>query len=368
MHRFVISGGGTGGHVFPAIAIADGIRARIPDADILFVGAKGRMEMERVPQAGYPIKGLYISGIQRKLSWKNLIFPFKVLYAFWQARQWLRKFKPDVVIGVGGYASGPTLQAAISLRIPTLIQEQNSYPGITNRMLARKTDCICVAYENMQSWFPKERTILTGNPLRLPAVDIYGKKQAALKFFRLSPEKPVVLVVGGSQGAWAINRAISQGLDKLAAQGLQLIWQTGTHYLREARKQIGAIGENSGIVAWGFIKRMDMAYAAADIIVSRAGAMAISEMAVVGKPVIFVPLPTAAEDHQAKNAKRLVARNAAMIVENRDANEILVPAIISLSQNPEKMQEMANQIKSFAMPDAGERIVNEILKLIHDTA
>lgn len=368
MPKIVISGGGTGGHIFPAIAIADGLRARLPDADILFVGAKGRMEMQRVPQAGYAIKGLYISGLQRKLNWKNLLFPFKVLYALWQAWHLLRQFKPDVVIGVGGYASGPTLQAAILLKIPSLIQEQNSYPGITNRMLGRKADCICVAYEHMEKWFPKAKTIRTGNPLRETAVKIQGKKQAALKFFGLSPAKPVVLIVGGSQGALAINRAIAGGLDKIAEQDLQLIWQTGTNYLAAARKRIGQLDDKTGIEAWGFIKRMDMAYAAADIIVSRAGAMAISEMAVVGKPVIFVPLPTAAEDHQTKNAKRLVARKAAMIVENKDANAILVPSLIGLAKNPEKRQQMANQIKKFALPDAGERIVDEILKLIPSQA
>ncbi len=361
--KIVISGGGTGGHIFPAIAIADTLKQRVPGVEVLFIGALGRMEMERVPQAGYEIIGLNISGLQRRLTLKNLSFPFKVIGSLLKAKKILKQFKPDIVVGVGGYASGPTLRAAISLGIPTLIQEQNSYPGITNRLLAKKADRICVAYDHMEKWFPKEKTIRTGNPLRNNAVDINGKKKQALAYFKLKGEKPVLLIVGGSQGARAINLAIGAGLNMLGAE-LEVIWQTGKPFLEEAKQKVEESGLEQVIKPTAFISKMDLAYAAADLIVSRAGAMAISEITVVQKPVIFVPLPTAAEDHQTKNAKRLVAKNAAALIENRDANELLVPAIISLAKDESRRAEMATQLGTMALPNASEMIVDEIIKLV----
>ena len=360
--KVVISGGGTGGHIFPALAIADGVKALIPDAAILFIGAKGRMEMLKVPESGYPIKGLWISGIQRSLSASNLLFPIKLIHSLIQAVYILKAFKPDVVVGVGGYASGPTLRAAVQLKIPTLIQEQNSFPGITNRLLGKKTNRICVAYENMQRWFPEENTILTGNPVRKAAVGIEGKKQEALAHFGLSKQQPVVLIVGGSQGARAINLAIVHQLKKFTENGLQLIWQTGIHFQNEAFNAIQS--QNlSNIIATPFIQRMDLAYAAADIIVSRAGAMSISEISIVAKPAIFVPLPTAAEDHQTKNAQRLVEQNAALMVANAHAEKELIPAIVMLSNDASLQRQLGENIRQFALPEATDRIVQEVLKL-----
>lgn len=362
--KIVVSGGGTGGHIFPALAIADAVRSRIPKAVILFVGAKGRMEMERVPKAGYPIEGLWISGFQRKLSIENLNFPFKLIHSLLKARKILKRFKPDLVIGVGGYASGPTLRSAVQLGIPTLIQEQNSFPGVTNKIIGKKADCICVAYNAMDQWFPKEKIVLTGNPLRLNAVQTEGKKEEACKFFNLDSQKPIVLIVGGSQGALGINKGLSAQLDKLKNSDIQMLWQTGKTYHEIATKQIQELGLKNRLKAIPFIDRMDLAYAMADLVVSRAGAMAISEMAVVGKAVIFVPLPTAAEDHQTKNAMRLVDAEAAVLVKNIEASEKLIPEMLQLIENKEQRERMANYIKKFALPDAAEKIVDEIVKLL----
>jgi UDP-N-acetylglucosamine--N-acetylmuramyl-(pentapeptide) pyrophosphoryl-undecaprenol N-acetylglucosamine transferase len=362
--KIVISGGGTGGHIFPAIAIADSLKKLRPGADILFIGAEGRMEMERVPLAGYPIESLRISGLQRKFSWKNLSFPFKLIRALSKAKKILRRFSPDVVVGVGGYASGPTLRAAITFKIPTLIQEQNSFPGITNRLLGRRVNKVCVAYENMHHWFPTGKTILTGNPLRKSAIDIEGKQEAALTFFGLSPDIPVLLIIGGSQGAKAINLAIEAGLEKFRDQSLQIIWQTGSLFINQAKISVNNLSLEKYIKPFDFINRMDLAYAAADVIVSRAGAMAISEIAVVAKPAIFVPLPTAAEDHQTKNAKRLVARDAALLIQNKEAHEVLIPTIQSLIRNESLKSQMSENIKAFAVIDASDRIAAEVLKLV----
>jgi len=361
--RFIISGGGTGGHIFPAIAIADALRRRIPDAQIQFVGAKGRMEMQRVPQAGYAIKGLWISGFQRSLSLKNLLFPLKLIYSLFLARWILQKFKPDLVIGVGGYASGPTLRAAVQLRIPTLIQEQNSFPGITNRLLASKVNAICTAYDQMEKWFPAEKTILTGNPVRKNAVQTAGKKEDALAFFGMDGSRPLVLIVGGSQGAMAINKALAAKLDQMAQSDIQLIWQTGKNYEDEAKQVVKQANWKSCYVT-PFIDRMDFAYAAADLVVSRAGAMAISELAVVQKAAIFVPLPSAAEDHQTSNARRLVQAGAAEMIANSEAADKLVPAMIALAIDDDKCRQMQQAIGRFALPDADEAIVDEIEKLI----
>jgi UDP-N-acetylglucosamine--N-acetylmuramyl-(pentapeptide) pyrophosphoryl-undecaprenol N-acetylglucosamine transferase len=361
--RIVISGGGTGGHIFPAIAIADAVKRLRPDAEILFTGAKNRMEMSRVPAAGYSIKGLWISGFQRKLSLQNILFPLKVIVSYFDARSILRKFKPDCVIGVGGYASGPTLRAAISLKIKTLIQEQNSYPGVTNRILAGKADRICVAYEAMEKWFPISKTVLTGNPLRKSAVDTAGKRDEALKFFGLKASGKVLLIVGGSQGARAINHGIAAMIESYRDSGIQLVWQTGEAYFPEAIALVDKAGAGETIKPLAFIQRMDLAYAAADCLISRAGAIAISEISVVGKPVIFVPLPTAAEDHQTSNARRLVDKNAAVLVHNNDTAKPLFDEVMKLMQDQKRMEQLSESIRKFALPEADVLIAQEIIKL-----
>ena len=362
--RIIISGGGTGGHIFPAIAIADALKQLRPDADILFIGAQNRMEMHRVPAAGYPIKGLWISGFQRKFSLQNVWFPLKVIVSYLRARQIVKKFNPDCVIGVGGYASGPTLRAAISLGYKTLIQEQNSFPGVTNRILAGKVDRICVAYEKMDKWFPAEKTIITGNPLRQGAVNIEGKRNEAMTFFGLLPDKKVLLIVGGSQGARAINLGISAHIENYRDAGFQVVWQTGEGFYKEAVEKVTSSGAENVVKVQAFIQRMDLAYAAADCIVSRAGAIAISEMAVVGKPVIFGPLPTAAEDHQTQNALRLVKSDAALLVKNSDAGQILYSEVHTLMGDAGKMEKLGKNIKSFAIADSDKLIAGEILNLI----
>jgi UDP-N-acetylglucosamine--N-acetylmuramyl-(pentapeptide) pyrophosphoryl-undecaprenol N-acetylglucosamine transferase len=361
--KIVISGGGTGGHIFPAIAIADAIRAKSPDSQILFVGAKGRMEMVRVPESGYAIMGLWISGFQRKLTLDNFAFPFKLISSLYKARRILKDFKPDVVVGVGGYASGPTLRMAIMLGIKTLIQEQNSFPGITNRLLGKKADRICVAYESMDKWFPAHKTILTGNPLRKTTINIEGRRKEALSFFNLNENSPVVLIVGGSQGARAMNEAIAESIKKLRDSSLQIIWQTGQNYFNTANEVVEQNEAESFIHPFDFINRMDLAYAAADMIVSRAGAMSIAEIAMVRKPAIFVPLPTAAEDHQTKNALRLVDKNAALLVKNSEASKSLADEIIQLAFNEDLRKGLSINIGQFAKAGATEMIVNEIFKL-----
>jgi UDP-N-acetylglucosamine--N-acetylmuramyl-(pentapeptide) pyrophosphoryl-undecaprenol N-acetylglucosamine transferase len=362
--KIVISGGGTGGHIFPAIAIADALRRKLPTCSVLFIGAKGRMEMQRVPLAGYEIKGLWISGIQRSLSLHNLSFPVKLVSSLFRAWAILKSFKPDLVIGVGGYASGPTLRAAIWLRIPTLIQEQNSFPGITNKLLGNKVDKICVAYEHMEQWFPPQKTKLTGNPLRKEAVDVAGKRTEGLKFFMLESNLPVVLLIGGSQGARALNQAVEQNLSGIAASGTQFIWQTGESFFDKAVASVEKMGYQHLIKPVVFINRMDLAYACADLIISRAGAMAISEIAVIGKPAIFIPLPTAAENHQMKNARRLSDAGAASIIENHLASQQLIPEMLRLLNNPEQLNRMMAQLARFAIADADEQIAAEAIKLM----
>lgn len=365
-HRLnvIISGGGTGGHIFPAIAIANALKNRVPDVNILFIGAKGKMEMEKVPAAGYPIEGLWISGLQRKLTLKNLTFPLKVISSMIKARKIIRRFKPDVVIGVGGFASGPTLKVASSRGIPTLIQEQNSFPGITNKLLAKKVNRICVAYEGMEKYFPKEKIVLTGNPIRKEMVEIQGKKEEALKLFNLSAEKPVVLVIGGSQGALSINKSIHAQLNLFVENGIQLIWQTGKYYFNSAENAVKDF-QSLGIRAVAFIDRMDYAYSLATAIISRAGAIAISEICAVGKPAIFVPLPSAAEDHQTKNAQALVDKNAALLIKDHEANNLLVNSVIKLIQDKEKQIELSQNLVTLAKKDADEKIADEILALVN---
>lgn len=361
--RLIVSGGGTGGHIFPAIAIADAFKRRHPDAEILFVGAKGRMEMERVPKAGYPIEGLWISGFKRELSIDNLSFPFKLISSLINAKKILKRFKPDVVVGVGGYASGPIMRKATSLKIPVVIQEQNSFPGVTNKIVAPKAAKICVAYENMDKWFPKDKIVLTGNPLRNNVVSIEGKHEEGAKFFGLDSQKPIILLVGGSQGALGINKGISAKLSMFKDVDYQMIWQTGKSYVEQAQKEVDELGLSERVKPTVFIDRMDLAYASADVVISRAGAMSISELSLVGKAVVFVPLPTAAEDHQTKNAMSLVEKDAAIIVKNNETQEKLIPTVFELLKNEEKICKMQENIAKFARPNAAEDIVNEIDKV-----
>ena len=363
--RIIISGGGTGGHIFPAIAIADCLKKRYPQAEILFIGAKNRMEMDRVPKAGYPIEGLWISGFKRELSLDNLSFPFKLISSMINARKILKKFRPDVVIGVGGFASGPTMKTAASMNIPIVIQEQNSYPGITNKIVAKKASKICVAYDNMEQWFPKDKIVLTGNPLRNNIVPMNDRRDEGVKFFGLDPEKKTILLVGGSQGALGINRGISAQLAMFKENDYQMIWQTGKHYYDQAVKEVDENGLQDRIKCTVFIDRMDLAYAAADVVISRAGAMSISELSLLNKAVVFVPLPTAAEDHQTKNAMSLVNANAAMIVKNSETEKELLPVVFDLLGNVDKQNEMKDNIAKFAKPNAAEDIVDQIEMILN---
>ena len=359
--RVIISGGGTGGHIFPALAIARAIEKEIPSAKILFVGAKGKMEMEKIPEAGYNIKGLWISGIQRQLSWENLSFPFKLISSLWHAYKIIKSFKPDIAIGVGGFASGPTLKMASLLNVPCLIQEQNSYPGITNKLLAKHVQKICVAYEGMDTFFPKEKITLTGNPIRKHIIDIDTKKEKSTQFFNLEADKKTILIVGGSLGAQAINNAILNHIGEWAQLDAQLIWQTGKTGIKQAQQ---ATKDISNIKTYTFIKEMDLAYAAADLIISRAGAIAISEISAIGKPVIFVPLPTAAEDHQTKNAHKLVDKNAAILVANKDVDKELLNTTERVIHDDSTLKTMGEEIKKLGITNADEIITKEILKLI----
>ncbi len=361
--KALISGGGTGGHIFPAIAIANALKAEIPSAEIRFVGAKGKMEMQKVPQAGYPIDGLWISGLKRELTLTNLSFPFKVISSLLGAYRIIKAFRPDVVIGTGGYASGPTLRVAGWLGIPTMVQEQNSFPGITNKMLAGKANAIFTAYDGMEQYFPKDKIHQTGNPIRREMIDINGKKEKACQFFNLDPNLKTLFVVGGSQGSRSINLAIEANLSQLDQLGIQIVWQTGTNFLLTATRAI----ENGGysrFKAVDFIKDMDLAYAAADVVVSRAGAMAIAELAATGKPTIFIPLPTAAEDHQRHNAEALVKHNAAIMVADKEANTKLASSIADLINDAVKCNTLSTNILKLAKPDADATIANKIIEIL----
>ena len=361
--KVIIAGGGTGGHIFPAIAIANQLKKMVPDIDILFVGAKDRMEMEKVPQAGYKIEGLWISGLQRNLSIQNLMFPLKVMDSILKSYKIIKRFKPDVVVGVGGYSSGPVLYVAGSMGIPTVIQEQNSYAGITNKLLSKSVKKVCVAYDNMESYFPPEKIVLTGNPVRSDMLEIQSKRAEAQKFFNLDPSKKTILAVGGSLGARSINNSIYNGLDKIREAGIQLIWQTGKS-ATDAMKEKAKTYNSDGIYAFEFINKMDMAYAAADVVISRAGAIAISELCIAGKAVVLVPFPYAAEDHQTKNALALVQNNAAILVKDNEAKDQLVNTTLQLMQNEEQQQEMSENIKKMARPEAVLKIAEEVLKLM----
>lgn len=365
-HKFkiIISGGGTGGHVFPAIAIANALKTKVNDVEILFVGAKGRMEMEKVPAAGYKIEGLWISGLQRSLSFKNLSFPFKLICSLLKAKKIIRKFKPDAVVGVGGYASGPTLRMAALKNIPVIIQEQNSYPGITNKLLAKYADKICVAYSGMERYFPESKILITGNPVRHDVIDIKDKKKDASEFFRLDHKKTTILVVGGSLGAVSINESIRKNLEIFQNQEFQLIWQTGKNYINTA-KDIVSDNDDNNIRVVEFIKRMDYAYAMADIVISRAGAIAISELCSVGKPTIFIPLPSAAEDHQTKNAMELVKNKAALMIKDKEASEKISKEITDLINDKDLRITLSRNIKNMAFENSSAKIADEIVKIIN---
>lgn len=360
----IISGGGTGGHIFPAIAIANALKTARPDIDILFVGAEGRMEMEKVPAAGYKIEGLWISGLQRKLTLANLSFPFKVISSLLKARKILKSFKPDAVIGTGGYASGPMLRVASGAGIPTLIQEQNSYPGITNKLLSKKVDRICVAYDGMERFFPKSKIILTGNPVRQDILSLDGKRERGLEFFGLDAGKRTLLVIGGSLGARTINESIISMLGLLAENNIQLVWQTGKAFFPQAQEAVKNY-EGKGIRAFDFITKMDYAYAVADAVVSRAGASSVSELCLVKKASILVPSPNVAEDHQTKNAMALVTHNAALIVKDVEAREKLGGEVIGLMSDSDKLSKLEENISRLAFQDSASVIANEVLRLIN---
>lgn len=361
--RFIVSGGGTGGHIFPAIAIANALKARVPDSEILFVGAEGRMEMEKVPAAGYKIVGLWISGLQRKLTLANLSFPFKLISSIMKAKKILKDFKPDAVIGTGGYASGPMLRVASKAGLPTLIQEQNSYPGITNRVLAARVNRICVAYQGMEKYFPKEKIVFTGNPVRQDILNLQGKRARAMEFFNLDPNKKTLLVIGGSLGARTINGTFLMGAVELVEEGYQVIWQTGKSFVAQARDVVKDI---PGIFVSDFITKMDLAYAAADLVVSRAGASSISELCIVGKAAILVPSPNVAEDHQTKNAMALAREGAAVLVKDIDTGSYLHNKVRELLADDGARTELEVKIKQLAAPNAADLIAGEILKLIKE--
>jgi UDP-N-acetylglucosamine--N-acetylmuramyl-(pentapeptide) pyrophosphoryl-undecaprenol N-acetylglucosamine transferase len=358
--HIIISGGGTGGHIFPAIAIADALKKAVPDAEILFVGASGKMEMEKVPAAGYQIVGIPVRGLQRRLTLSNLAFPFRLLASLLKARSIIRRFKPDVVVGVGGYASGPLLRMAVGANIPAVIQEQNSYPGITNKMLAKKVNRICVAYEGMEKYFPPEKLVLCGNPVRNDMLSISGKKKEAAVYFDLDPNQKTLLVTGGSLGAKTINESIQTHLDLLIENGLQVIWQCGKNFYPLLGDLIPEVS-NKGVRIMEFISRMDLAYSLAGLVVSRAGAIALAELCVSGKPAILVPSPNVAEDHQTHNAMALVSKDAAVLVKDTEAREKLGNAIIELMNDGEKMQSLSVNIKKMAFTGSAERIAEEVL-------
>lgn len=359
----IISGGGTGGHIFPALAIANEFRDRHPDADILFVGAEGRMEMARVPEAGYRIIGLWISGIQRSLTLSNLLFPLKLLASLMKAKKIVREFKPDVVIGTGGYASGPIMMAATRKGIATVIQEQNSFAGLTNKQVAGKASRICVAYDGMEKYFPKDKIVITGNPVRKDILQTSGKRADALTHFGLENNKKTLLIIGGSLGARTINESVLDRLSLLRDANVQVIWQTGKvyydSYIEKLKDQ-----DLSSVRVLAFVREMDLAYAAADVVISRSGALAVSELCIAGKPAILVPSPNVAEDHQTKNAMALVEKDAALLISDREAADRLIPEVIRLLQDDSRKRLLSENIMKLARPHATRDIVNEIEKLL----
>ena len=358
--KFILSGGGTGGHIYPAIAIANELKMRFPDCEILFVGANNKMEMQKVPQAGYKIIGLWIAGIQRRLTLDNSLFPVKLITSLLKSRTIIRNFKPDVVIGTGGFASGPLLRVAAIAGIPTLIQEQNSYPGITNKWLSRKANKICVAYENLEQFFPKNKIIMTGNPIRQDLIDIKGKRKEAKEYFNLSEDKKTLLVLGGSLGARRINQLIAKELVNFSSQNVQIIWQCGKLYFEEYKHY----SDNKNVQVLAFIDRMDLVYASADIVISRSGASSVSELCLVGKPVIFIPSPNVAEDHQTKNAKAVVDKNGALLIKENELDTRFITVFNNLLSNQNLQNELSENILKLAKTNATQDIVDEIIKLI----
>lgn len=363
IERVIISGGGTGGHIFPAIAIADEIKRRNPQVDILFVGANGKMEMEKVPESGYKIIGLNIAGFQRRLTFSNFLLPFKIIGSLLNAYQLIKKFNPQVVIGVGGYASGPTLQAANFLKIPTLIQEQNSFPGKTNKILSKKVKTICTAYDGLERFFPGDKIVLTGNPVRSAMIDIEGKRKEAFDFYELDISKKTILIIGGSLGARTLNESAKEHIKTLQDSDVQLLWQCGKSYFQGLSAEF-ATTDLKGIKMVQFIARMDLAYALADVIISRAGAISVSELCLVKKPVILVPSPNVSEDHQTKNAMALVSKNAAVLVKDSEAREKLMPTAIQIINSSEEQKKLIEEITKLGKPMATISIVDEIEKIV----
>lgn len=358
--NILLSGGGTGGHIYPAVAIANELKIRYPEANFLFVGANDKMEMEKVPQAGYKIIGLHISGLQRRLTLKNMSFPFKVMQSLYKAGQIIKDFKPNVVIGTGGFASGPTLFMANKRNIPTVLQEQNSFPGITNKLLASKAQKICVAYDGLEKFFPKEKMIKTGNPVRQDLLSVKEKRKEAIEFFHLDENKKTLVVLGGSLGAKVINQTIEKNLDAILKNEVQIIWQSGKLYFETYKKD----NEKVGVQVHAFIQKMDLLYAAADVIISRAGAGTISELCIVGKPVIFIPSPNVAEDHQTKNALAVEQNDAAILLKESEI-EKFETIFSDLIKDEEKQNRFKTNIKKMALPNATKEIVNEIEKIIN---
>ena len=361
--RIIISGGGTGGHIFPAVSIANAIKELHPEAEILFVGAEGRMEMHRVPAAGYPIKGLPVAGFDRKNLLKNIPVLIKLFKSQRMARKIVKDFRPHAAVGVGGYASGPTLKVAGSMGIPTLLQEQNSYAGVTNKLLAKQAKKICVAYEGMERFFDKDKIILTGNPVRQGLLNPTTTREEAIASFGLNPEKRTVLILGGSLGARTINQCIMNSLDKVKNSGVQFIWQTGKIYIEEARAAVARAGELPMLHVTDFISDMAIAYSAADLVISRAGAGSISEFCLLQKPVILVPSPNVAEDHQTKNALALVNKNAALYVKDADAQDLLLDKAIETVNQPGLLKNLSKNIAELAFTDSANVIAKEVLKL-----
>jgi len=357
--KILLSGGGTGGHIYPAIAIANELKMRYPKAEFLFVGASDRMEMEKVPQEGYKIIGLNISGIQRSLSLKNLSFPFKLMHSLLKANKIIKNFKPDVVIGTGGFASGPTLFMASKKKIACVIQEQNSYPGITNKLLSKKVQKIFVAYDGLERFFPKKSMVKTGNPVRQDLLEIKNKRNEALTFFNLDTTKKTIVVLGGSLGARVVNQTIEKNLDAILKNNIQIIWQTGKLYINDYKKH----DQIKGVQVHAFIQKMDLLYAAADIFISRAGAGSISELCIVGKPVIFIPSPNVSEDHQTKNAMAVVEKDAAIMIKESEL-ENFEPTLKALIHDNNKQLKLSKNIKTMALPNATKNIVNEIEKFL----
>jgi UDP-N-acetylglucosamine--N-acetylmuramyl-(pentapeptide) pyrophosphoryl-undecaprenol N-acetylglucosamine transferase len=359
-YKIILSGGGTGGHIYPAIAIANELKSRFPKSEFLFVGAKDRMEMEKVPQAGFNIEGLWISGIQRKLTLKNLMFPFKLISSLLKSRKIIKTFNPDIAIGTGGFASGPLLYVAASKNIPCLIQEQNSYPGITNKLLSKKADKICVAYNGLDRFFPKDKIIKTGNPVRQDLLEISNKSVKAKDFFKLKHGKYTLLVIGGSLGARRINQLIEEKLDFFRSQNVQVIWQCGKLYFQDYKEY----NDLEFVQLYPFLNNMDFAYSAADIIISRAGASSVSELCIVGKPVMFIPSPNVAEDHQTKNAMAIVNSDAAVLIKETDLETDFESKFIELLTSKERQKQLSDNIKKLEMANATKVIADEVEKLL----